>query len=277
MTSSTPQIQFRNEFIASFERNQSLLRETVTTEAVIKGHQATFLVAGSGGATASTRGSNGLIPSRQDSTTQATATLVERHDLVKYTDFDIFTAQGDQRRIMQESSMAVINRTIDDIIISELGNATNVSSSASAVTYGLITSTLATLYQNDVPNDGNIYALITPAFYARMLQITEFGSADFVNMKPVIEGTPTAGSRVPSWLNTKWIMHTGLPGMGTSSETCFFYHKSAIGHAVDKNGINLAMGRDDEQAYQFVRNTIHHGAKLLQNNGVYKFLHNATA
>lgn len=276
MTISTPQIQFRNEFIASFERNQSLIRDTATTEAVIKGNQAVFLVAGSGGASASSRGSNGLIPSRQDSTTQYTATLVEKHDLVKYTDFDIFSAQGNQREIMQKSSMAVINRTIDDAIIAELNTATNSNTTAAPVTYNAITSSLANLYQNDVPNDGNIFALITPKFHAKLLQISEFGSADYVDIKPISAGTPTQSVRPQLWLNVKWVMHTGLPGMGTASETCLFYHKSAIGHAVNTNGIDVAMGRDDEQAYQFVRSSINHGAKLLQNNGVYKFLHNAT-
>ena len=57
----------------------SWLRQTTVTEAVIKGNQATFLVAGSGGATASTRGLNGLITARADSLTQTTATLVEWH------------------------------------------------------------------------------------------------------------------------------------------------------------------------------------------------------
>jgi hypothetical protein len=97
------QIQFRDEFIASFERRQSVLRDTVTTEAVIKGNQATFLVSGSGGARASRRGANGYIPARQNDNTQITVTLEEAHDLVRHTNFDIFASQGDQRLIMQEN------------------------------------------------------------------------------------------------------------------------------------------------------------------------------
>ena len=62
------------------EQGQSWLRCVCTTEAVIKGNQAMFLVAGSGGATAVTRGLNGNIPPRVDSLTQVPATLVEWHD-----------------------------------------------------------------------------------------------------------------------------------------------------------------------------------------------------
>jgi hypothetical protein len=49
------------------------------TEAVIKGNTATFLVADSGGATATTRGANGLIVARADDLTQTSATLQEWH------------------------------------------------------------------------------------------------------------------------------------------------------------------------------------------------------
>ena len=79
MAESAPQIQYRQELVATFEEGMSWLRQTTVTEAVIKGNQATFLVAGSGGASAVTRGINGLIPARADSLTQSTATLVEWH------------------------------------------------------------------------------------------------------------------------------------------------------------------------------------------------------
>lgn len=78
-TDTAFQVQYRSEFIATFEQRQTLLRDSVTTEAVIKGNTATFLVAGSGGATAKTRGVNGLIPARADSLTQTSATLAEWH------------------------------------------------------------------------------------------------------------------------------------------------------------------------------------------------------
>ncbi len=83
MVDTAYQTQYRDEFIASFEQRSTLLRETVTTEAVIKGNQAVFLVAGSGGASAVTRGANGLIPARNDDNTQNTVTLREWHDLVR--------------------------------------------------------------------------------------------------------------------------------------------------------------------------------------------------
>ncbi|MFW5926428.1 MAG: hypothetical protein ACOCSR_00105, partial [Wenzhouxiangella sp.] len=77
MAESAPQIQYRQELVMEFEEGMSWLRRCTVNEAVIKGNQATFLVAGSGGADAVTRGLNGMIPARADSLTQVTATLKE--------------------------------------------------------------------------------------------------------------------------------------------------------------------------------------------------------
>src|SRR6185437_11478669 len=131
------QIQYRQEFIAGFEQHKSLLSQTVTNEAVIKGNQAVFLVADSGGATAVTRGVNGLIPARADNLTQDTATLTEWHDLVRKTRFNIFASQGDQRRVMQMTSMGVVNRKIDTDIIAMLDSGVTNQAGATAATGSL--------------------------------------------------------------------------------------------------------------------------------------------
>ena len=80
MAESAPVTQYRNELVSEFEEGMSWLRQTTVNEAVIKGNTATFNVAGSGGAAASTRGINGMIPARADNNTQTSATLVEWND-----------------------------------------------------------------------------------------------------------------------------------------------------------------------------------------------------
>src|SRR6187402_255633 len=107
MADSAAQTQYRQELVATFEEGMSWLRQTTVTEAVIKGNSAVFLVAGSGGAAAVTRGINGMIPARADDMTQNTCTLVEWHDLVRKTRFNIFQSQGDQRGLMQTTTRKV--------------------------------------------------------------------------------------------------------------------------------------------------------------------------
>jgi hypothetical protein len=66
MSESAFQTAYRSETIATFEQRYSDLRLACVQEAVIKGNSAVFLVAGSNGATAVTRGINGQIPFGDD-------------------------------------------------------------------------------------------------------------------------------------------------------------------------------------------------------------------
>lgn len=271
MAESAFQIQYRQEFIQGFEQTQSLLRNTVTTEAVIKGNQATFLVADSGDAEAVTRGLNGLIPGRADNLTQNTATLVEWHDKPVKTGFNIFASQGDQRRIMQLTSMAVINRKMDQDIIGELETATQDTGAAQQASLDLAMYARTILGNNAVPLDGNICGVITPAFEAYLLQTKEVTSQDYVNSKPFTSQLPMF-----RWANINWIVHPNLPGAGTNAEKCFVYHKSAIGHAVDIAGMKSTVGFNEEHEYSYALCTVYMGAKKLQNSGIVLINHDGS-
>lgn len=272
MAETAFQTVYRDEFIAGFEQRQSLVRNTVTTEAEVKGNSAVFLVADSGSAAAVTRGVNGLIPARADNLTQNTATLAEWHDLVRRTGFNLYASQGDGRRIMQDTTMGVLNRKVDADIIAALEAGTQDTGTAATMSLSLAMYGLTILGNNSVPLDGNVSALITPAAYAYMMQTKEFASVDYVNNKP-FEGSLTQFR----WAGVNWIVHPNLTGKGTSAEKCIMYHKSAIGHACDMASIQTAVGYDEEQDYSFARASAYMGSKLLQNTGVVIINHDGSA
>lgn len=282
MAQNAPQIQYRQEFIAAFEQNQSLIRQSVTTEAVIKGNQATFLVAGSGDADPVTRGLNGLIAARSDSLTQPVATLVEWHDLVRKTRFNIFESQGNQREIMQKTSGGVINRKIDQDIITILATATVTAGAATTATVALVMKAKTILGNSQVPWDSNMYGLISPGFEAYLMQTKEFASREYINRTPM-DGADAAWRDAPlmyHWLGVTWCVHPSLPGSvgaggdGTS-ESCFLYHKSSMGHAYDQ--LDVKGGYDEEQDYYWTRTSVFMGSVLLQNAGIVKILHDSSA
>lgn len=279
MSDTAFQTQYRQEFIAQFEQRQSLLRDVCTTEAVIKGNTATFLVAGTGGATAVTRGVNGLIPARADNLAQQSATLAEWHDLVRKTNFNIFASQGNQRAIMQATTMAVVNRKIDSDVITSLATGSVNTGAVATASLGLVAKAKTKLGNAGVPWDSNITFLITPAFEGYLMQITEFASRLYIN-KPPSEGADLAWRDKPQsymWYGALWIVHPNLPGFGTAAETCFAFHKSAIGHAVDSAGMESPVGYDEEQAYSWARATINMGSVVLQNSGIVLINHDGSA
>jgi hypothetical protein len=271
MADTAFQTQYRQEFLQAFEQHQSLLRDTVTTEAVIKGNQAVFLVAGSGGAAAQTRGSNGRIPARADDNTQATATLREWHDLVRKTGFNVFASQGNQRSIMQMTTMSVINRKIDELIVTELNTGTVAIGSATTIpNVSLFQNARVKISNASVPWDSNITLLCQPSFLAYLEQAPEFANAQYVDVRPYAGDTPSWKDKPMAyrWRNALIIEHPNLPGKGTASEKSFLYHKSAIGHAVNVEGIQSPVGYEEEQDYSWARASAYMGAKLLQNAGI---------
>jgi len=280
MADTAFQVQYRQEFIQAFEQHQSLLRDTVTTEAVIKGNQAIFLIAGSGGATATTRGVNGRLQARGDDNTQVTATLQEWHDLVRKTSFNIFASQGNQRAIMQMTTMAVINRKIDELIINELATGTvSIGSSSTTPSVSLFQNGRVKLSNATVPWDSNVTLLCQPSFVAYLEQAPEFSNAQYVDIRPYTGNTASWQDKPMAyrWRNCLIIEHPSLPGKGTSSEKSFMYHKTAIGHAVDTGGMQSPVGYDEEDDYSWARCSAFMGSKLLQNAGVVVITHDGSA
>jgi hypothetical protein len=172
--------------------------------------------------------------------------LQEWHDLVRKTGFNIFASQGNQRGIMQMTTLAVVNRKIDSQVIDEL-NTTTVTVGGTGVqpNVSLFQNGRVKLSNASVPWDSNITLLCQPSFLAYLEQAPEFASADYVNMRPY------AGDD-PSWRDTpmayRWrscliVEHPNLPGKGTTSEKSFLYHKNAIGHAMDTSGMQSATTR----------------------------------
>jgi len=270
------QTKYRNELILGFEDRASRLRSTVITEGEVNANQFVFLVSDSGSATATTRGADGLLVARDDSHTQTTITMKEWHDLVRKTRFNIFSSQGNQVALMQTTAMGVINRKVDDDIIAALDTATNDMGAATTASLELVTKAATILGDNtvDIEDEDNMFALVSPGFRGELLQIPEFSSGEYVEIKPLVG----PARKFWRWAGFNWIAHprlTGSVGAGGSgaSEKCYFYHRNSIGHGMDMDGLNSAVGYDEEQDYSFARMSTFMASAKLQNKGIVQALH----
>lgn len=269
-------IQYRQEFVGAFEQRVSLLKAMTTKESVIKGNQATFLVSGSGTDTAVTRGTNGLIPYGNPTNSQNTATLVEKHAGYELTGFNIFASQGDQKRVMQNASMAVINRDIDLTLLAELANATqDYPSTAQTASLQMVAGCQAILGNADVQveDENNMFGIISPAFRGYLMQTTEFASGDYVDVKPF--GGPVR--KMFRWMGINWAVSSRVTGIGTAAEICYIFHRDAIGYAVNVGEESVAIGYDEKQDTSWSRATVFHAGKILQNTGIVKITHDGSA
>lgn len=269
------QDQYREEWVVAFQRGETYLKDSVTKEIMISGLNAKFALQGAAGRMTQ-RGTNGLIPSRNRTDTQPTIPLAEKHSKETQTGFNVFTAPANLRQAMQNAGALTAAREIDYTIIDALQTATNKYNSGTAITltYGKTVDALSNLFQSDVMSGHEITCLWTPKAWARLLTFQEFKSADYVDAKPLVG---LAADRPKIWLGAKHIMHTGLPGMGTSTASNFIFAKPAVGHAIATGETQVAAGYNDEDDYSYSRHTVYDGAVILQQAGVTEVVTDDTA
>lgn len=274
MADSAFQKQYRDEFIAGYEQKQSRFRATGVTEAVIKGSEAIFLVADTGDAEAQTRGLNGMIPGRADNLAQNTCTLTEWHDKTRRTKYNIFASQGDGRRIMQEGTIKVLNRKADSLMITALSAATNDTGAAQTGSLALIAKSVAILGNNDVDveEEDNMFCAMTPAMHAYMMQVKEFASAEYVDVKPFAG----PAQKMRRWYGINFFTSTRLSGIGGAAEKCLMWHRNAIGYAINTGDMEVDADYNREESYYWARASAFMGAKLLQNAGVVVINHDGS-
>lgn len=267
--------QYRQAFIDQFEVRSSAMRVGTTKESVKNGQTVTFLVAGSGTDTAVTRGVNGQIPYGNPTNTQVSATLVEKHAPYELTGFNIFASQGDQKAIMRQASMSVINREIDLTILAELANATIDTGSAVTGNLPLVMKAKAYLGNNGIPTQeqDNMFAVVTDSFLAYLMQDDSFANAQYVDVKPLVG----PDRKMLRWAGVNWMVSPLVTGVGTSNELCYMWHRNALGYAINVGEESIDIGYDNKQDTSWSRATVYHAAKILQNTGIVQIKHDGSA
>lgn len=273
-------IKYRGEFIAAFNTGVSLLKDRFTNESMTMGNSAVFDVTAVGGRMA-TRSIDGRIPRTNVTDTQVTCTLSEYVKKFEVTDFEAFTSQSDERAKMNHRIMESVNQELDYHVLNELANAsTSFSATAAPITLDTATRVIATLASNQVPiNPMDVTGIVSPFLEAKLQNISGYASQDYVMGRPLETGGNQFQNQVmmKRWLNITWITHPNLNGVGTSSCTCYFVHRRALGVAVPTSQIRYSAGYDDQDHYNYCSATLKTGAKILQNTGILKFLHNDAA
>lgn len=267
--------QYREEWIVAFQRGETPLKYAVTKELMISGLTAKFALQGAAGRMTS-RGVNGLIPSRNRTDTQPTITLAEKHSKETQTGFNVFTAPANLRAAMQNAGALSAYREIDYTILDALATATNQYNGGAAIvpTHGKLVDAITDILGEDVTPEDGITCVWTPKAWGRLMTIPEFASQDFVSEKPLI-GYGFAKPKV--WMGAMHMMHTGLPGRGTATASNFIFAKAAVGHAIASGEIQVAAGYNDEDDYSYSRHTIFDGATILQQDGVLEVITDDTA
>lgn len=257
--------QYEADVHIAYQRTGSKLVQTVRKRSNVKGASTVFFKVGKGTATSKSR--HGKVPVMNVDHQPVECFLKDYYAGDWCDRLDELKTSIDERQVQINAGAYALGRKTDDLIISALNGSENMIAAAeTGLTKAKIMQAYEGLNDKDVPDDGERYCLVGPKQWTELLDIDEFKNTNFVGS----EALPWQGGLAKKWLGTTFIMHSGLPVL-SSERSCFWYHKSAIGHASGAD-VTTDISWHGDRAAHFINNMMSQGAALVDQEGVMKIV-----
>ncbi|MFP4098919.1 MAG: phage capsid protein [Alphaproteobacteria bacterium] len=256
--------QFEREVHEAYQRQGSKLRNTVRTISNVNGSTAVFQKVGKG--TASTKSTHGMVPVMNLDHTSIDVNLSDYYAGDWVDRLDELKTNIDERQVIANAGAHALGRKTDELIISALSNASthSITDSNIGMTKSKILVAFETFGENDVPDDGQRFCIVGWKQWSELLAIDEFVNADYIGT----QNLPFASiTQAKMFLGTIFIPHSGLPIDGDDIRSCFYYHKTAIGHA-SASDVQTDISWHGDRAAHFVNNMMSQGAGLIDEAGI---------
>jgi len=270
MSASIDQVfakQFQSEVHDAYQRQGSKLRPTVRSKTGVRGASTAFPIVGRGIAAAKAR--NGAVPVMNLSHSNVECFLQDYYAGEWIDRLDELKTNIDERQVVANAGAYALGRKTDELIIAALDTATNEAVGTAAgttdtdgLTRAKVLKAFEMLGAADVPDDGNRFAIVGWKQWSELLQIQEFANSNYIGDDEL----PWKGTQVKRWLGATWMPHSGLTRSG-NLRFCYFYHKTAIGHAVAQEVATDITWHGDRAAF-FVNNMMSQGATLIDGAGI---------
>ncbi len=274
-----------------FQLRGSRFKPTVRFRDGVVGSTDVFQIIGKGVATTKARHGS-ITPMNQDHTT-ATCTLADFYAGDWVDRLDVAKQNMDERKAIAGGGAMAIGRKIDNQILTALGGTTQTAvtvtvTSDAAVLNGMLEGIEAAALLDSFI-EGEMYGVLSPRMWARLMRLTQFSNADYVGPggTEFTKAIPV-GQRWKFWQGVLWTFHSAVPGVGGATSKGFLWNKNAIGYCAGEHPANLAgtmqgetsIGADitwhGDRASHFVNHAMSGGAVLIDDTGVIEFNSNDT-
>ncbi len=256
--------QFEREVHEAYQRQGSKLRNTVRTISNVNGSSAVFQKVGKG--TASTKSTHGMVPV-MNLDHSAIEVMLQDYYAGDWVDrLDELKTNIDERQVIANAGANALGRKTDEQIINALSNASThaIADGNVGLTKDKILTAFETFGENDVPDDGMRFCIVGWKQWSDLLSIDEFVNADYIGHEELPFATIT---QAKMFLGTIFIPHSGLPVDGEDIRSCFYYHKTAVGHAAASD-VQTDISWHGDRAAHFVNNMMSQGAGLIDESGI---------
>jgi len=270
-----------------FQRKGAYLKEGVRLRDNVVGGTAVFQKIGKG--TATTKSRHGTITPMNQTHTAPSCTLADFYAGDWVDKLDEAKTNINVRDPIASGGAMALGRKVDDQITTVLDTTTQTAvtitvTSKAAILAGALSFAEAA-WDNDVPNDGNVFAVITPRLWSQFMLNDQFSRAEYVREDGMAwVGGPAIGTKWKDWQGIKWKMQTGLPGAGTATAKGFIWHRDAVGYAVAASAGNVAGNEavaaditwHGDRAAHFINHMMSGQACMIDDTGVIESNHNDT-
>lgn len=254
---------YTSEVKAAYQREGSLLRNTIRNRTNIGAERVYFPTLGKGRATQKARHAD-VVPMGLEHS-KAYADMEDLYAPEYVDDLDQAKVNWTIRSEYAKASAWALGRATDDIIFDALDGTTNTTDistlgGAAKINLKAVTAASEALNSADVPADNMRYAVISPSGLSDILAIPGATSSDFVREQLLVTGKAPA-----FWLGFNWIVHTGLPA-GTKA---FFYHPTAAGLGIASD-VKASIDWVPQKVAHLVNAWMSMGATVIDPAGVLK-------
>ncbi len=256
--------QFEREVHEAYQRLGSKLKGTVRSINSVEGSTAVFQKVGKG--TASTKSTHGMVPVMNLEHSAIECNLQDYYAGDWVDRLDELKTNIDERQVIANAGAHALGRKTDELIINALSDASvnTLADGNVGLTKDKILSAFETFGENDVPDDGQRFCVVGWKQWSDLLAIDEFVNADYIGA----EALPFASiTQAKMFLGTIFIPHSGLPVDGNDIRSCFYYHKTAVGHAAASD-VKTDVSWHGDRAAHFVHNMMSQGSGLIDESGI---------
>ncbi|MAI62550.1 MAG: hypothetical protein CBB87_08755 [Micavibrio sp. TMED27] len=256
--------QFEREVHEAYQRQGSKLRNTVRTISDVNGSSAVFQKVGKG--TASTKSTHGMVPVMNLEHTSVEVVMQDFYAGDWIDRLDELKLNIDERQVIANAGASALGRKTDELIIDALDNASAnvISDSNIGMTKSKILEAFELFGEADIPDDGQRFCIVGWKQWSELLSIDEFVNADYIGADALPFSSVT---QAKMFLGTVFIPHSGLPIDGNDVRSCYWYHKTAIGHA-SASDVQTDVTWHGDRAAHFVNNMMSQGAGLIDEAGI---------
>lgn len=263
-----------------FQRQGSYLKDSVRVKDNVVGSTAVFQKIGTG--TATTKARHGTITPMNQTHTAPSCTIADFYAGDWVDKLDEAKVNINERDAIASGGAMALGRKCDSQITTVLDTTTQSTITLTVTSKATVLATAIEFAEaawlNDVPNDGQVYAIVSARYWSQLMTIDQFQRAEYVGAdgQSFTQGPAIGKGKWKEWMGIKWKMQTGLPGAGTATSKAFIYHKQAVGYAVAASAGNIAgneaVGADitwhGDRAAHFVNHMMSGQACLIDDTGV---------